>query len=345
MIDILESIAKKELYMGYIFGIMILGGYIRQYHVLDDVYSLAKKYIKDARIMIIITSLIGGVLPIPGRVALSAPLLDAIAPPSKEKRSEFGIIDYLSTHHYYWWSPLEKTIILPMAALGITYGEMLNYTFPFLLVCIGYTWWYIFTKVDPRSVVPNLSNIHQFDWRRALKGWAPFIATIWFLLCVGKAGAIFFFPWFGAMCCYYAWLCKDWNWGKYINKQFAIISTIVLALGGVVGLIKAPVMAYLQSATPEMIIPVTLVGMVAAWIMGSSGKYAGMTSALVLIFGPQYLTWFLATEYSGYLLSPAHKCLMIGQQYFGTPIRKYYVVLGRMCAILIALAFTGTFIP
>ena len=86
-------------------------------------------------------------------------------------------------------------------------------------------------------------------------------------------------------------------------------------------MIKEPVMVYLKSATPEMIIPVTLVGMVAAWIMGSSGKYAGMTSALVLIFGPQYLTGFLATEYSGYLLSPAHKCLMIGQQYFGTPIR------------------------
>ena len=199
MIKILESIAQKELYMGYIFGIMILGGYIREYHVLDDVYSLAKRYVKDARIMIIITSLIGGVLPIPGRVALSAPLLDAIAPPDKKKRSEFGIIDYLSTHHYYWWSPLEKTIILPMAALGITYGEMLSYTFPFLLVCIGYTWWYIFTKVNPRSVIPDMSNIRDFDWKRALKGWAPFIATIWFLLCVGKAGAILFFPWFAAM--------------------------------------------------------------------------------------------------------------------------------------------------
>ena len=38
-----------------------------------------------------------------------------------------------------------------------------------------------------------------------------------------STGAILFFPWFAAMCCYYAWLCKDWNWGKYINKQFAII--------------------------------------------------------------------------------------------------------------------------
>jgi len=189
-----------------------------------------------------------------------------------------------------------------------------------------------------------MDNIRDFNWQRALRGWAPFIATIWFLLCVGKAGAIFFFPWFIGMACYYSIICKDWKWGKYLDGRFAIIATIVLALGGVVGLIKAPVMAYLKAADPSMIIPVTLVGMVAAYIMGSSGKYAGMTSALVLIFGQQYLVWFLATEYSGYLLSPAHKCLMIGQQYFGTPLKKYYKVLGGLCLWLIGYAFLVTFI-
>ncbi len=66
----IESILAKELYMGYIFGIMVLGGFIRQYHVLDDVYSLIKRYVKDNRIIIILTSLFGGILPIPGRVAL-----------------------------------------------------------------------------------------------------------------------------------------------------------------------------------------------------------------------------------------------------------------------------------
>ena len=231
-----------------------------------------------------------------------------------------------------------------MAALGITYGQMLSYTFIPLVICLTYTWWYIFSKVDPRSVLPNMDGIQDFDWKRALRGWAPFIATIWFLLCVGKAGAIFFFPWFAVMCCYYAYICKDWNWGQFLDGKFAIIATIVLALGGVVGLIKAPVMAYLSAANPTMIIPVSIVATIAAWIMGSSGKYAGMTSALVIIFGPQYLVWFLATEYSGYLLSPAHKCLMIGQQYFGTPIRKYYKVLGGLCAWLIGYAWITTFL-
>ena len=39
---VVESIAKNELYMGYIFGIMILGGFIRDYSALEDVYALAK---------------------------------------------------------------------------------------------------------------------------------------------------------------------------------------------------------------------------------------------------------------------------------------------------------------
>ena len=122
-----------------------------------------------------------------------------------------------------------------MAVMGVSYGVFLGYVFIPLVITLGYTWWYIFSKVDPESVVPNLSNIRDFNWIRALRGWAPFIATLWFLLATGKSGAIFFFPWFGAMACYYSIICKDWKWGKYLDGKFAIIATIVLALGGVVG--------------------------------------------------------------------------------------------------------------
>ena len=254
------------------------------------------------------------------------------------------MIDYLSVHHYYWWSPLEKTVVLPMAVMGVSYSTFMGYTIIPLAITLAYTWWYIFTKVPVDSVVPNLEYVRDFNWRRAITGWAPLIATVILLLNTGKAGAPFFFPWFLAMSIYYSIVYKDWKWGRWLDGKFAIIATIVLAFGGIVGQIKGPVMAYLKAATPEMLIPASLVAMVAAYIMGSSGKYAGMTSALVSVFGPQYLVWFLCTEYSGYLISPAHKCLMIGQQYFGTPIKKYMVVLSRLCAILIAYAAITTFL-
>lgn len=339
----IESILKNELYMGYIFGIMILGGFIREYHVLEDVYSLAKKYVKDNRVLIMITSLFGGILPIPGRVALSAPLLDAIAPEDKKKRSAYGVIDYLSTHHYYWWSPLEKTVVLPIATLGITYSTFLGMIWVPLLITLAYTFWYIFSKIDPDRI-DVLNHVREFNLYRAVRGWAPMIATVILLLNTGKGGAIFFFPWFAAMSIYYSILCKDWNWGRWLDGRFAIIATVVLAFGGIVGQLNAPVKEYLSSATPEMLIPVSIVAAVASFIMGSSGKYAGMASILVKIFGAQYLVWFLTTEYAGYLLSPAHKCLMIGQQYFGTPIRKYYKVIGGLSAILVTYAALYTFV-
>ena len=342
----IEAILKNELYMGYIFGIMILGGFIREHSALEDVYSLAKKYVKDNRVLVIITSLLGGILPIPGRVALSAPLLDAIAPPDKERRSAFGVIDYLSVHHYYWWSPLEKTVVLPMAVMGVSYSTFLGYTIIPLAITLAYTWWYIFTKVPAASVVPNLEYVRDFNWRRAITGWAPLIATVILLLNTGKGRSDHsssLGSWRNVQSIIRLYT-SDWKWGRWIDGKFAIIATIVLAFGGIVGQIKEPVMAYLNAATPDMLIPASLVAMVAAYIMGSSGKYAGMTSALVAVFGPQYLVWFLCTEYSGYLVSPAHKCLMIGQQYFGTPLKKYMVVLSRLCAILIAYAAITTFI-
>lgn len=236
---VVESIAKNELYMGYIFGIMILGGFIRDYSALEDVYALAKKYIKDNRVLVIITSLLGGILPIPGRVALSAPLLDAIAPPDKQRRSDFGVIDYLSVHHYYWWSPLEKTVVLPMAVMGVSYSTFLGYTIIPLIITLTYTWWYIFTKVPATSVIPNLEYVREFNWRRAITGWAPLIATVILLLNTGKGGAIFFFPWFLGMAIYYSIVFKDWKWGKWLDGKFAIIATIVLALGGCQSLVTS----------------------------------------------------------------------------------------------------------
>ena len=172
----------------------------------------------------------------------------------------------------------------------------------------------------------------------------PLIATVILLLNTGKSGAIFFFPWFGAMCAYYSVIYRDWKWGRWIDAKFAVIATVVLAFSGIVGQLNGPVKEYLANAPADAVLPASLVAMVAAFIMGSSGKYAGMASILVKVFGPQYLIWFLATEYSGYLLSPAHKCLMIGQQYFGTPIRKYYKVIGGLCGILISYAALTTFL-
>ena len=335
---------EKELFLPYIIGIMIVGGLVKQYGVLNEVFVALRKTFKSNRLVVAATALAGGVLPIEGRVVMSAPLLDSISSDKAQSRSKFGIVDYLSTHHYYWWSPLEKTVVLPMAALGMSYTQYLGYTIIPLAITLAFAGVFIFKYVKETDV-EIVEETRSFSWNRLAKGWGPIIATMIFLLSGATEENLYLYSvWFPALACYYSFICNDWKWGHYIKWKFVSFAAIILALSSIMGAIKGPVMEYLKvtsAAGPTALIAVSVIGFLASFAMGSSGKYAGIVALLAKAYGPSYLTWFLCVEYAGYIISPMHKCLLIGQQYFGTPIRSYYKVLIALIACLLGWgAFT-----
>jgi hypothetical protein len=122
---------------------MITSGIIKEKGYFNNLFNYIVNKVKSKKGVVALISLFSGILPIPGRVIVSAGILDTIAPKSEKSRSKFGIIDYLATHHYYLWSPLEKTIILPIATLSLSYLEVLKYTSPLILVTLLYISYYI----------------------------------------------------------------------------------------------------------------------------------------------------------------------------------------------------------
>jgi len=62
------------------------------------------------------------------------------------------------------------------------------------------------------------------------------------------------------------------------------------------------------------------------------------------VFGYQYFLWFFALDFAGYLLSPTHKCVMIGHKYFNTPLNTYYRVLGSWAVVLLLTAGIFSFL-
>jgi hypothetical protein len=338
--ELIGSIWDKYLFLPYLFGIMIVGGLVKNYGVLNEVFVFLRNTFKSNRLVVAATALAGGVLPIEGRVIMSAPLLDSIASDKAQSRSKFGIVDYLSTHHYYWWSPLEKTVALPMAALGLSYTQYMAHTIVPLIITLAFAGTFIFAYVKETDV-EIIDSARIISWNRLLKGWGPIIATMIFLLTVNtKENPYLLSVWFPSLTCYYSYICNDWKWGKYINWQFLGLAVVVLTLSAVMGELSEPVKEYLKHIStikiPGALYIASVVGFLASFAMGSSGKYAGLVSILVKGFGIQYLTWFLCVEYAGYIISPMHKCLLIGQQYFGTPFRKYYSIL-----IWLILALVG----
>lgn len=153
----MEFLLAGLWYVPYLAAIMILSGLAKKTGFFMPLYSWIADNVKSKRAVVAIISALSGVLPIEGRVTVSAGFLDTIAPKGPKRRL-YGIIDYLSTHHYYFWSPLEKTVILPMAVLGLGYAGFISVVWPLIVTCLLVGLFYIFFILKEEDIVIDLNR-------------------------------------------------------------------------------------------------------------------------------------------------------------------------------------------
>ena len=82
----------------------------------------------------------------------------------------------------------------------------------------------------------------------------------------------------------------------------------------------------------------SLASFAGAFALGSSSRFGALTVIMASIYGLEYLPWFFAVDFVGYLISPMHKCVAIGMLYFGTKLRYYATILGIWGGLVIATA-------
>jgi hypothetical protein len=261
-------------------------------------------------------------------VSVSAAVLDTLASQEPESRSKFGIIDYLATHHYYLWSPLEKTIILPMGVLGLAYMEVLSHTWPLLLVSLLYIGFYICTTIKEGDV--TISYERGESPRTLVWTLLPLLLSVG-LLVGGYEGWLVFM----GLALYYMIIAKTWDIVKYLNwKLLMMVGGIILA-SNFIGIYHEELRAYVGAE--NRVGWAAFFGFCASFALGSSGKFIGITVLLTQVYGLQYFTLFFALEYAAYLISPTHKCTCIGKMYFNTPFLTYAKVLGVWAILMVAI--------
>lgn len=312
---------------------MFITGTLKDKGYLVDIFSLLKQRIKSKKAVVFLVSLFGGVLPIPGRVALSASMLNSIAPVDDKKRKKFGIIDYLATHHYYLWSPLEKTTIIPMAVLGLTYMQFMSYIWPLLLISGLYISYYILSLKDDEIDIEVSED--AINWKNIGFVVLPFFTTI-LISCLTQ----YYFIAFSIFTLYLVWYSNNWKkLIEYINWELVLIVALVIILGNLAGAYYGEMETYIKSFTnPQGIVFVAMISFLASFLLGSSAKYASIVSLLTSVFGMQYFVLFFTLEYSAYLISPSHKCLPIGQKYFHTGFLTYLKALIIWISLMITYA-------
>lgn len=328
--------------------IMITAGIAKEQNLFASAFAYLQDTVKSNRVLVALVSAVGGILPIEGRVTVSAGVLDTMCSDHSHSREKMGIVDYLSNHHYYLWSPMEKTVILPIAAFGLTYAAWMTMIWPLLAVSLVFVAAYIYFTVNEEDV--QINHTGEFKISAVIRNVLPFFTALGVYIYGGGENNVFAI--FGLLALYYCFLTQTWNLKKllsYINWQVVATVAIAIILGNYFksqeALFKSWIVgSTIDPATFAGMLLISAIGFTASFLMGSSGKYVAFAVLLAQVFGIEYFVWFFAVDYVGYLLSPTHKCVAVGNRYFGTPLTTYYIALSSWGLLLLATAGLMTFI-
>ena len=104
-------------------------------------------------------------------------------------------------------SPLEKTVILPIAAFGLTYATFMGMIAPLLLVSFVFISWYIWNQVKDEDVVVTPSN---FKLSAVIRNVFPMFVALGTYIYFGGEGNVFTI--FGLLTLYYVFITQQWNY-------------------------------------------------------------------------------------------------------------------------------------
>lgn len=337
----LSLIYNGQIYLFLIVFVMMIAGMVKDHGLFKDMFCFFEQNLKSKKAVVAIVSALTGLLPIKGRVTVSAGMLETLAP---DKgccgREKFGPIDYVSTHHYYFWSPLEKTVILPMAAFGLSYGAWFGIIWPLLAVSIAFILAYLIWGVKESDIEIGDCGT-EIKVSRITRYVFPYIAGVGAII----AGIDFLWA-FGTLTLYYMFCTKTFDIKKLLGyvdwKLIGWVAVIIIAANFARENTDA-IKTYLESSgldikTASGFTLLSLASFGGAFALGSSSRFGALTVIMSSIYGIEYLPWFFAVDFVGYLISPMHKCVAIGMLYFGTKLRYYATILGIWGGSVIATA-------
>ena len=337
----LSILYSGQVYLFLIVFVMMIAGMIKENDLFKDLFCFFEQNLKSKKAVVAIVSALTGLLPIKGRVTVSAGMLDTLAP---DKgccgREKFGPIDYVSTHHYYFWSPLEKTVILPMAAFGLSYGAFMSMMWPLLAVSIAFIIAYLVWGVKESDIELGDCGT-EIKVSRITRYVFPYIAGVGAII----AGMNFLWA-FGSLTLYYMFCTKTFDLKKllgYVDWKLVGWVALIIVAANVAVSNTDNIKHFLGNAgldinTANGFILLSLFSFAGAFALGSSSRFGAITVLMASIYGLEYLPWFFAVDFVGYLISPMHKCVAIGMLYFGTKLRYYATILGIWGGLVIATA-------
>lgn len=314
--------------------VMIISGIFKETGAMSSVYSLLKGNIRSKRGMVALLSLIFGVVPITTRIGFACSMLDAVQDKSRNNQ-KMGTIAYLASHHYYLWSPIEKSVIITCGALGISYLQFMSMMWIPAAIAIVFSIVYIFANVTEDEIY--LTEAKEVDR-------SSIIDVVLLFVAIGLAAFVNPIAAFGAYAVYLLIKHRKFN-ASWVDWKVLAMTLVVVISGGFFDQFNKEWVAQLShTAKVNGVIGAAFGAYILSFIMGSSAKFAAVTGMLTKVFGLAYMPLFYLVDYAGYLVSPNHKCVAIGKLYFKTPVGMYFVPIIILSVLVIIYGCVATLV-
>jgi len=300
---------------------------IKQHHVLTNLLNPVLSRLPSSIRTFVMCSLCG-VLPVPGRVVITSMCLDCTHKP----QANTGLLAYISSHHYYLWSPAEKSVIVCMVGLGISYSQFIEIMWVPLAIYVIFMVWCAYDTQIADTI--SLNSGSRFVWMDGLMIMTclmsmvikPHVMIGEFKLSSIVIAMILMFLYF---------YCKYRPAIGEMMKSFEVTSVCVLSVMLMLATyVKHHVDDYDEYIVDQHIFMVCVVSFVVSFLLGSSSKFSAVCVMCTLMYGMEYFCLFYIVDFCGYLMSPFHKCLPISIIKFNTSLTTMYTYLLILCIIL-----------
>ncbi len=336
--------------------IMFLEHILRTKGYLNRILNALRVLIPNSKINIAILPALLGLLPSPGGVLFSAPLVAEAGRDLTMTAEEQGLINYWFRHVWEYFLPLYPSIILAAQILGVPVGTVSLTLAIFFPISIALGFWLIISKLPAPASRPVIAS--GAEKKRALgellSGVWPVLLTVWLVLSfqwdVGLTvtGVII------VLLLLNRYRRDDlrtlWKEAFAVPLIYLIAGVLVfkemLQTSGVVEWLPQ----YLRGlGIPDLLIVVCLTFAVGLGV-GVTQAFVAATFPLLLgIIGrgaalkPGLLILAYVSGYAGVLLSPAHFCFALSIDYFEADLltfwRKLMLPVGLILGLAILLAW------
>jgi len=322
--------------------ILILANVMGETRQLERIVSLARNVIRNPKIVLTAMPALIGFLPIPGGALFSAPLVEKTDIESEINPSMRSFINYWFRHVWEYFFPLYPEVILATALTGIKMSKFISVQFPLSItaIIIG------FLVISRLRLTSNIQDPVDGDWKTLILYVLPILipivliligVTSWLSILIGVVIAL---------------AINRKSTSELLTKVFRKFPwDVILNVVGVVvfksfientGGIPQMVQFFTQHNFPIIVI-ITVAPFLVGLFSGMGIVPIGVTFPLIIPLakdGNFYSTIMLAYAcgFMGVMLSPAHLCLVVSNQYFNADIREVYRLLAIPVISIIVVA-------